>query len=78
MMRRNVRPASRTASWAAVVTGKVLNVAPLRNRRTIDGEVMSSRIAEAFTEFEWDGRRGYGMTEYVEQLIDGQPAGWPL
>lgn len=75
---RAVTLSARTASSAAVITGQVLNVAPLRNRRTIDGEVMSSRIAEAFTEFEWDGRRGYGMTEYVEQLVDGQPAGWPL
>ena len=46
--------------------------------RQLGEQVMHSRIAEAFTEFEWDGRRGYGMTEYVERLDDGVPVAWPL
>lgn len=69
---------ARTAAHTAVIHGRVLNVAPLRNRRQFGTETVSSRIAEAFTEFEWDGRRGFGMTEYVEQLHDHQPVGWPL
>jgi hypothetical protein len=40
--------------------------------------MLESRIAECFTRLEWDGRTGYGMTEYVERLQDGVPAGFPL
>lgn len=69
---------ARTASWQALIHGRVLNCAPLSNRRRIGDDVLSSRIAECFTEFEWDGRLGYGMTEYVERLDDGVPVGWPL
>jgi hypothetical protein len=69
---------ARTASWKAVIEGRVLNVAPLGNRREIDGVVLRSRIAEAFTEFDWDGRRGYGMTEYLERLEHGLPVAYPL
>ena len=69
---------ARTAAHKAVIHGRVLNVAPLRNRRQFGPDIVSSRIAEAFTEFEWDGRRGFGMTEYVERLHDHQPVGWPL
>ncbi len=73
-----VRITARTASWRAEVRGRVLNCAPLTNRREIDGRVLHSRIAEAATEFDWDGRRGYGMTEYVERLQDGVPVAWPM
>ncbi|MCB1747619.1 MAG: hypothetical protein KDK06_10615 [Gammaproteobacteria bacterium] len=69
---------ARTASWRAVIHGRVLNVAPLSNRRRIDGAELHSRIAECITEFEWDGYRGYGMTEYVERLEHGVPVAWPL
>ena len=69
---------ARSASHSAVIHGRVLNCAPLSNRRQIGDAVMNSRIAEAFTEFEWDGRTGYGMTEYVERLDDGVPVAWPL
>jgi hypothetical protein len=69
---------ARSARHSAVIHGRVLNCAPLSNRRQIGETVMHSRIAEAFTEFEWDGRRGYGMTEYVERLDDGVPVAYPL
>lgn len=69
---------ARSASHRAVIHGRVLNCAPLSNRRQIGDTVMHSRIAEAATVFEWDGRRGYGMTEYVERLHDGVPVAWPL
>lgn len=59
--------------------GRVLNHAPLRNRRDIDGVVVTSRVSEGFTEITWDGRTGHGMTEYIERLDDeGVPIGWPL
>ncbi len=68
----------RTAKRAVRITGQILNCAPLRNRREINGRWVSSRIAECFTEFRWDERIGYGMTEYVEVLKDDVPAGYPL
>ncbi len=68
----------RTAQRCAVIRGRILNCAPLRNRREEDGVLLESRIAECFTELDWDGRQGFGMTEYVERLVDGVPAGYPL
>lgn len=72
------RLAVRTARRVALINGVVLNCAPLRNRREENGQMLQSRIAECFTRLEWDGRVGYGMTEYVERLVDGVPAGFPL
>lgn len=60
------------------IEGRVLTLAPLRNRRKANGETLESRIAEGFTEYRWDGRVGYGMTEYIERLEDGRPVGYPL
>ncbi|MGD9601331.1 MAG: hypothetical protein AB7O21_09630 [Gammaproteobacteria bacterium] len=68
----------RTARRTARIQGRVLNCAPLRNRREIAGRMVESRIAECFTEFTWESRVGYGMTEYVEVLRDGVPSGYPL
>ncbi|MBI2799781.1 MAG: hypothetical protein HYX63_05755 [Gammaproteobacteria bacterium] len=68
----------RTAKRCARITGRILKCAPLRNRRAYGEEIVESRIAESFTELNWDGRVGYGMTEYVEVLNDGVPAGYPL
>ncbi|HZZ46896.1 MAG TPA: hypothetical protein VFE65_08435 [Pseudonocardia sp.] len=76
------------AGWTATVqtpkrqvmfTGKIVTHAPLRNRRDIDGVMVTSRVSEGFTEISWDGYTGYGMTEYIERLdADGIPIGWPL
>jgi hypothetical protein len=63
----------------AVIESRILTMAPLRNRRRAGDEVLVSRVAEGFTEYRWDDRVGYGMTEYIERLdADGQPVGWPL
>jgi hypothetical protein len=54
------------------VSGRVLRLIPLRNRR--DGRV--TRISEGLTEWTLeDGRVGYGLSEYLDQIIDGQPVG---
>ena len=54
------------------VTGRVLNLIPLRNRR--DGKV--TRISEGLTEWTLaDGRVGYGLSEYLDQIVDGEPVG---
>jgi hypothetical protein len=54
------------------VTGRVLGLIPLRNRR--DGQV--TRISEGLTEWTLaDGRVGYGLSEYLDQIEDGMPVG---
>jgi hypothetical protein len=50
------------------VTGKVLSVAPLRNRRA--GWV--TRISEGMTEWKLGDRIGYGMSEYLSHLQKGE------
>ena len=62
-------------SWK--VTGRVLNLIPLRNRRQDpDGNWLVTRISEGMTEWTLeDGRVGYGLSEYLDQIIDGKPVG---
>lgn len=58
------------------VEGKVLSLIPLRNRRVApDGTTLHTRITEGMTEFRCDGRTGFGMSEYLDQIVDGQPNG---
>ncbi|MEA3020077.1 MAG: hypothetical protein QOI47_1601 [Actinomycetota bacterium] len=59
------------------VTGKVLSMIPLRNRRTDpDGNLLVTRISEGMTEWTLsDGRIGYGLSEYLDQIIDDEPVG---
>ncbi len=53
-------------------TGQVLSLIPLRNRR--DG--MVTRISEGLTRWTLDdGRVGYGLSEYLDQIVDGLPVG---
>lgn len=67
----------RTPNRSAEIGCRVLTASPLRNRRKIGEETVISRVFEGFTEFTWDGRTGYGMSEYIERLEDGVPVGWP-
>ncbi|MFI5367251.1 MAG: hypothetical protein ACHQ4J_16695, partial [Candidatus Binatia bacterium] len=46
------------------ITGKVLTMLPLRNRR--DGKV--TRIAEGMTEWRCGDHVGYGLSEYLDQI----------
>jgi hypothetical protein len=73
-----VRLSVRTSRRSAIIAGDVLTLAPLRNRRDIDGELVTSRIAEAFTKFTWDGDQGYGICEYIERMEGGRLVGYPL
>ena len=58
------------------IEGKVKSLIPLRNvRRSPDGDVLHTRITEAITEFTCDGKVGYGMSEYLDQIEDGKPVG---
>jgi len=57
-------------SWS--VSGEVMNLMPLRNRR--DGRI--TRISEGMTRWTLpDGRVGYGLSEYLDQIVDGAPVG---
>jgi hypothetical protein len=54
------------------VRGEVMNLIPLRNRR----EEMVTRISEGMTRWTLsDGRVGYGLSEYLDQIVDGKPVG---
>jgi hypothetical protein len=74
----SVRVAVGTSAHREQLEGRVISLAPLRNRRQVGDEVLVSRIAEGFTEFRWGERTGYGMIEYIERIVDGAPVGYPL
>ncbi|MGY6499455.1 MAG: DUF7064 domain-containing protein [Acidimicrobiales bacterium] len=58
------------------VTGEVISLIPLRNRRTSpDGTELTTRITEAMTRFRCGDRTGIGMSEYLDQIVDGRPIG---
>ncbi len=61
--------------WA--FTGEVMSLIPLRNRRTDpEGNELLTRISEGMTRWTMaDGRVGYGLSEYLDQMVDGQPVG---
>ena len=58
------------------IEGKVLNLIPLRNRRTTpEGDKLVTRISEGLTEWTMRKRTGFGLSEYLDQIIDGKPVG---
>ena len=58
------------------IEGKVMSLIPLRNRRkTPDGTEMTTRITEGMTEYRCNGQVGYGLSEYLDQIVDGRPTG---
>lgn len=75
---KRVRLNVMTDQRKAQIMVDVLNLAPLRNRRKVDCEILVSRIAEGYSRFRWDEREGYGMTEYIERIQDGQLTGYPM
>lgn len=59
------------------VTGRVRSLIPLRNRRsTPDGEDLLTRITEGMTEYRCGDRVGFGLSEYLDQIVDGEPVGY--
>lgn len=58
------------------VTGRVKSLIPLRNRRhSPDGEELVTRITEGMTEYVCDGKTGYGLSEFLDQIVDDKPVG---
>lgn len=58
------------------IDARVLSLIPLRNRRQApSGEWLNTRITEGMTEYRCEGRVGYGMSEYLDQIMDGKAVG---
>ena len=58
------------------IEGKVLSLIPLRNRReNPEGKMLTTRISEGMTEYTYKGMVGYGMSEYLDQIVDDKPVG---
>ncbi|MFV0259148.1 MAG: hypothetical protein ACK5PP_11965 [Acidimicrobiales bacterium] len=58
------------------VAGAVLSLSPLRNRRRDpEGNELTTRITEAMTRYRCNGQDGIGMSEYLDQIVDGRPVG---
>jgi len=71
-----VRATATTEVDTYEITGRVLNLIPLRNRReTPEGEQLVTRISEGMTEWSCNGMTGYGLSEYLDQIIDDHPVG---
>ncbi|MEE4361960.1 MAG: hypothetical protein V2I63_10600 [Pseudomonadales bacterium] len=73
---------TRLHAWAKTdereyeVTGEVMSLIPLRNRRTgPDGVERMTRITEGMTRYHCDGLTGYGLSEFLDQIEAGQPVG---
>jgi len=57
-------------------SGESMALIPLRNRRQTDnGEWRHTRITEAMSRFHCEGLTGYGMAEYLDQIVDDMPVG---
>ena len=71
-----MRAWARTDEREYVITGEVMSLIPLRNRRTTpEGEDLMTRITEGMTRYTCDGLTGYGLSEYLDQVVDGVPVG---
>jgi hypothetical protein len=56
--------------------GTIVSDAPLRNRRKHpDGTETVSRIVESLTQWTFQGRNAWGLSEYLDTMVDGMPAG---
>ena len=65
---------AKTEQKSYQIDGRVLSLIPLRNRRkSPDGEELLTRITEGMTEFRCNGQVGYGLSEYLDQIVDGRP-----
>jgi hypothetical protein len=58
------------------VHGTVRSLIRLRNRRTTpEGEDLLTRITEGMTDYRVGERHGVGLSEYLDQIVDGKPVG---
>tara|TARA_B110000438_G_scaffold294600_1_gene336259 strand:- start:1315 stop:2241 length:927 start_codon:yes stop_codon:yes gene_type:complete len=58
------------------IKGEVKSLIPLRNQRVApDGNQLLTRITEGLTKYTCNGHIGWGMSEYLDQIVDGVPTG---
>ena len=69
-------PVQATTS-AQVMLAQALDVAAGTYTGLVErGEQLVTRISEGMTEWTFDdGRVGYGLSEYLDQILDGKPVG---
>jgi hypothetical protein len=74
---QTIRAVARTDEREYAISGDVLSLIPLRNRRTTpDGEKLLTRISEGMTEWQVEAvGTGYGLSEYLDQIVDAVPVG---
>jgi hypothetical protein len=73
---RRLRFAARAAGVDYEIEGSVLSLIPLRNRRQLpDGTWLTTRITEGLTRYSCNGAAALGMSEYLDQIVDGRPSG---
>lgn len=71
-----LRAWAKTDEREYIIEGRVTSMIPLRNRRKReDGTELVTRITEGMTEYSCDGKTGYGLSEYLDQIVDGKPLG---
>jgi hypothetical protein len=74
---QGIRATATTSERTYEIEGTVTNLVPLRNRRTTpEGEELLTRISEGLTEWRCEGRTGHGLSEYLDQIVDGRPVGF--
>ena len=59
---RSLRCRARTADREVEIAGDVRSLIPLRHR----GRDRTTRISEGLTEYRWEGKTGYGLSEYLD------------
>lgn len=77
LLQKRIAFTVRTDRDTYCVEGEVDTVIPLRNRRQVDGRELRTRIGEAMTRWRWGSRTGWGVSEYLDQIVDGRPVGYP-
>ena len=77
-MNPNTIISARTDAREYRISGEVMNLIPLRNRRTApDGERLQTRISEGMTRWQVEEvGTGYGLSEYLDQIVGGVPVGF--
>jgi hypothetical protein len=73
---RSLRFATRAGGVDYEIEGSVVSLIPLRNRRQLpDGSWLNTRIAEGLVRYSCNGAAALGMSEYLDQIVDGRPVG---
>jgi hypothetical protein len=73
---RRLRFETRAGGVDYEIEGRVVSLIPLRNRRQLpDGSWLNTRITEGLTRYSCNGVAALGMSEYLDQIVDGRPSG---